>query len=439
MTMSNVPGQTSHPKSSEDASTLSGENPDHSRRIRLAAMAMLLISALPDAMVVPVLKELMVDRYGVSVGIAHAFMCINLIGALIVVGMINSLRKRQGTARLIAFAAGLNALFLAAMAMPIGFIPTLAIRCMEGAVDMMVYAMLFDVIARSGPPQTKGRRMGAAATCLMLGIAGGIGIGGFVGRSDATLSLWLGAGACVLLVPFVLVTFRNLSQQDAESKSHRDHDLIAEKQRGLLWPAMVMMFTDRAVAGVLVSTIPLYLASIARFDSATIGGLIGISMLMTALGAWPAGRIADRWGYLRLRLFAGVIYAISFAAIVTTSLTSMSYTIVAMLGFGLAGAALFASSLLVVCRSGRGPAGMAAYHSAGNLGFLIGPVTAGFTLDTLGGESPPIWVYASIIVGFAIMHILGTIGTALGIARVRRRQLVQINQSDELASTIPAS
>ena len=49
----------------------------------VAAMALLLLSALPDAMVAPVLRQLLVDRYGVSDGAAHMFMSVNLLGALV--------------------------------------------------------------------------------------------------------------------------------------------------------------------------------------------------------------------------------------------------------------------------------------------------------------------------------------------------------------------
>ena len=53
------------------------------RVLRIGAMVLLFLSALPDAMVVPVLHQLMVERYGVSAAAAHAFMCVNLLGALV--------------------------------------------------------------------------------------------------------------------------------------------------------------------------------------------------------------------------------------------------------------------------------------------------------------------------------------------------------------------
>ena len=174
----------------------------------------------------------------------------------------------------------------------------------------------------------------------------------------------------------------------------------------------------------------------AHFDSTTIGGLIGISMLMTALGAWPAGRLADRIGYMRLRLIAGLIYAMGLAAMVTSSIISPVATGLIMIAFGLSGAALFASSLLVVCQSGRGPAGMAAYHTAGNLGFLAGPVVAGVTLKLSGGGEPGFGVYIAILGGFALMHALCTVITFMGVVIYERRQAMALTDPQRLSSPV---
>ncbi len=386
---------------------------------------------MPDAMVVPVLRQLIVDRYAVSTGAAHAFMCINLIGALTVVGMVNRLRRRRRPGTIIAIAALFNGLLLATMALPIGFFPTLAVRFVEGAADLTVYAILFDLIARTGSANTKGRRMGAAATSLMLGIAVGLGLGGLAGRIHPEFSLWLGAIACLIVAPTALLLLTG-------SVIKPDKNIAAPTtppaaSTAPIWPALVMMFSDRAVVGVLVSTVPLYLASIARFSSTAIGVLIGISMLMTALGAWPTGRLAERIGVLRLRLFAGLIFAFCFPAIIVMALQSLIMVGMVLIGFGLAGAALFASSLLVVCNSGRGPAGMAAYHAAGNFGFLMGPAFAGTVLKLFGGFEPGIGVYVFILSACATMHLIATAVTFIGMSSVWRTSSLAPDTSQDLS------
>ena len=158
-----------------------------------AACAMLFVSALPDAMVVPVLKQLLVDRYGVSVGAAHAFMCVNLVGALAAIALVGFIRRKCNLANTILIAAILNAALLGIMAYPIGFVPTLFLRCAEGAVDLIVYAVIFTFIARTGPSNKRGQQMGAAATAMMLGIASGLAFGGIIGKDTAVMCLIAGA------------------------------------------------------------------------------------------------------------------------------------------------------------------------------------------------------------------------------------------------------
>jgi len=384
--------------------------PAFERRLGLP-LALLFISALPDAMVVPVLHDLMVQRHDVSPAAAHAFMCVNLVGALAIVGAIGRIRRSCGDGAVIVGAATINALLLAVMALPIGFTATLLVRFAEGAADLLVYGFLFDSIARAGRPQTKGRRMGAAATSLMLGIACGIGIGGALGMVDSVLSLWAGALACLLVAAAARGLSRRASRPAAPEAIAARPDACT---LGPLWPALVMMFTDRAVVGVLVSTVPLYLVAHARLGSGPIGAVIGLSMLMTALGAWPAGMLADRFGAVRLRLAAGIVFALAFAGIVPTASLGAAPLGLVLIAFGAAGAALFAGSLSVVVRAGRGPSGMAAYHAAGNLGFLVGPTTAGLVLRFTDGLVAESGACAAIIAGFALLHLAGTAVAIVG-------------------------
>ncbi len=369
----------------------------------LAACGLLFLSALPDAMVVPVLRQLLVERYGVSVGAAHAFMSVNLIGALAGIGLAGFIRRRCDLVNTITIAALANAALLAMIAVPIGFVPTLVLRCVEGAADLTVYAVLFAFIAQAGSPATRGRRMGGAATAMMLGIATGIGLGGIIGAQTAVLCLWAGALACVIVAAAAGLTLRPNRAQGNELSSRR-----TTAERGVdsrpIWRPLAMMFSDRFVAALLVTTVPLYFASVTDMSPAAIGGLVGLAMLMTALGTWPAGRLADRVGSLRLRLIAGCIYAPGVALIPLAVSGNLAITIIDFVLIGLAGAALFASSLAAVCDSGRGTAGMGAYLAAGNAGFLVGPLAAGAALSLMGGTEPGASVYLFVFGGFALIH-----------------------------------
>ncbi len=402
-----------HPRSiavPDDLKPLTARDARITRLSILAACGLLFLSALPDAMVVPILRQLLVERYGVSVGAAHAFMSVNLIGALAGIGLVVFIRRRCNLVNSIVIAALANASLLAMMAVPIGFVPTLVLRCVEGAADLTVYAVLFAFIAQAGSPSTRGRRMGAAATAMMLGIASGLGVGGIIGGQTAVLCLWAGALACVIVAAAAGLTLRP-NRGHGTGLSSRYTTAEGGVDSRPIWRPLAMMFSDRFVAALLATTVPLYLASVTDFSPAAIGGLVGLAMLMTALGTWPAGRLADRVGSLRLRLIAGCIYAPGVALIPLAVSGNLAITIIDFVLIGLAGAALFASSLVAVCDSGRGAVGMGAYHAVGNAGFLIGPLAAGAALSLLGGSEPVASVYLFVFGAFALIHGAVTVTT----------------------------
>lgn len=368
---------------------------------RLPLLAMLFIGALPDAMVVPVLRQLTVERYGVGVGDAHAFMAVNLIGAILAAGLIGRMLRRWSERWVLCSAALVNGLLLWIMALPIGFVPTLALRAIEGGADLLVYAVLFARLARVGPASTRGRRMGAAGTVMLLGIAGGIGFGGVVGADHSESSLWAGGAACLVVAALAVLLVREGGSERAPARTHR----------AFPGRASAMICADRAIGGLLATTLPIYMTSAAGLDTPTTGGLIGLCMLMTALGAWPAGRLVDRFGWRPLRLGAGAVYAGGFAATPVLLGSDLAAAGAVLVAVGLAGAVLFACSLSVAA-SGRGASEMASYHASGNAGFLLGTMGAGALLTGLGGAEPDPGAYLSVFLLFAAFHAAMTAGSA---------------------------
>jgi MFS family permease len=391
-------------------------------RISLAvAFGMLFMSAIPDATVVPVLKGLLVDRYGVETGPAHAFMAVNLLGALCSAPLASMLRRRLGQRTTIALAALMNAILLALMALPIGFWPTLALRTVEGAMDLIVYAVLFAAVGDAGSAARRGGRMGAAATAMMLGISCGLGLGGIIGQHQATYALWMGVVACLIVCGMARFGITSNDHIDESPDEGADSPELRP-----LWPPLLMAFSDRCLSSLLVTTVPLYLTVQLRMNESISGGLIGVAMLLLALGAWPAGRLADRIGPLPLRvtaavLFAGLFMVMPFVADAPVTMIGV------MAGLGLNGAALFAASLALVHRTGRGVAGMHMLHAAGNAGFFVGPMAAGLVLTVWPTDGDLAWTpaaaasavqpYMAVMLGFAGLHLIATVVTTIRMVR----------------------
>ena len=74
----------------------------------LMVSVLLVLTALPDAMVVPILEEILVERYDVGPGIAHAFLAVNLIGGLCAIPILGWTATRGRPIMAVVVAAALR-------------------------------------------------------------------------------------------------------------------------------------------------------------------------------------------------------------------------------------------------------------------------------------------------------------------------------------------
>lgn len=380
------------------------------------AMGMLFVSALPDAMVVPLLNELFVQRYGVSAAAAHWFMSVNLLGAVCAIPLLLLIRRRLAPATGLLLAAMANALWLAVMYLPIGFLPTVGTRFFEGMADLIVFAVLFDLLAKAGPGSTRGRRMGLAGMVLMLGLCGGAMIGGVAGRGEAHSAFLIGSMAMLIVAIAAAGGARWFNGLVKSCPVVSDTGEVITERRPL-WPALAMVFSDRAIAGLMSATLPIYFASVAGQSTLARGMLIGLPLLLMAVGAWPAGCLGDRVGHLKLRTLAALLYAGAMASVPFASEMGLAPALGVMVLVGLAGAALLSSTLALTTGSGRGSIAMGGYRACGDIGYLLGIAMAGTLLAMLGGSSPEARDYTVIIFIFAGAHLVVTLMTTLGMLR----------------------
>lgn len=379
-------------------------------------LALLFLSVLPDAMVVPVLPELFVGRYGVSTAVAHWFMAVNMLGALAVLPVLVIARRRLTPAMLLTGAAIANAALLALMALPIGFAGTVGVRFVEGAADLLVFAVLFDLLGKAGTAGTRGRRMGVAGTVLMFALAAGMILGGRIGSTQAEIVFLGGAAACILVALVALTCSTSLNSLVRSCPVISDTGGVVTTGAGRLWPALAMSMTDRAMGGLMIVTMPFYFAVIWSIDPGTRGTLIGVMLAMMALGAWPAGRLGDRIGHVPLRTTAALTYAGLIALLPILSGASGATLVAVMALIGLSGSALFPTSMWLAGASGRGSVAMGTHRACGDIGYFLGIVIASAVIGLItvaSGDEAGRVTYTAIIVAFAAAHALMTVTTHL--------------------------
>lgn len=382
---------------------------------------------MPDTMAAPVVKELFIDRYGASPSLAQFFNGVNLLGAVAALPLLWTSRRRLSSVSLVVWASIADALLLGSMALPLGLGWTLVARGLEGVTDVIVFAALFDLV-RSHSRGHVATGMGVASTPLLLGLGLGAILGGFVVRqsSGGSIPVWLfGYSALLSGVVGVIAWARRDLLQGGEAAAQSTIEVSVgsptalEPARDPLWPALAMTFSDRATGGLITGTLPIALAQLLGYSPFARGVLVGLPLLLMALGTGPAGVLCDRFGSLRVRVIAGIAYASAFGLLSVTGDNPLPLGLV-MVVIGLAGSVLFSSSIALAIRCGPATIALGAFRGAGDLGFLSGTVLSVLLLSSFGGESPTHASYALLLTVFACFHGATTLVAGLALKSARR-------------------
>jgi MFS family permease len=356
-------------------------------------LLLILLSALPDAMLAVVLRDLFVERYGVPAESAQMFLAVNLLGAGLAVPLVRWLRKSCPAWSIVVSGALADAALLGLMWLPIGFAPTLVLRVLEGVADVATFAALFQILGQVHD-RPAAWRMGVGASMLVGGLGAGAAIGGAMIRLSSmgpTIAFVLGAGSCLATA---LGAWIGAAVLERSAPSAERPECGPPARSGSLWPVLLMAASDRATGAALTAVFAGFLARNLGYDPAQRGLLVGLPLILMAVGAAPAGWVADRLGALRVRTACAVAYAL-----------------------GVAAAPLLPASLSLASRAGRGTSGLAAFRAAGDGGYFLG-ILAVVTVGALAGGDR-MGTQQALMAGFGLLHLACTAGTVMAMRRER--------------------
>jgi MFS family permease len=387
--------------------------------IGLLAMAIMAPVTLP----VPVLRQIVQERFGVSELLTSLFMSINMLGALFAAPLAGALADRWGRKQpLIVGALVLDAACFLALAAPIPFPLFMAIRFIEGCAHITALSVLLMLASHALPEGQRGRAMGVAGGSMMLGVALGAPIGGMLGLTDPLWPLQVGAG---LALGAAVLAALALSDDHEPSERPSFADIAGMlRQRPELGVPLAYAFTDRFTVGFFTTTLTLYLGRIHALSPAQIGATIAVFMLPFALLSYPFGRAAERISVSALMAVGSLLYGLGTAAV---GFVGPPEIYALMLVIGVTAAVMFVPSMVMLTELApdtiRATA-LGAFNAAGSLGFIVGPLVGGAISQGVAARSDWATGYQA---AFAVAGLseLACVGLTLPfLLRLRRRRLV---------------
>ncbi|MFK7740662.1 MAG: MFS transporter [Planctomycetota bacterium] len=373
---------------------------------------------MPETLPVPVLRGLVVERFGVSDGLATLFLVANMIGALIALPIVGLHVDRTGKRRRLCVALLLcDALFMQLLARPLDYPTFLLLRTFEGAAHLSALTLLMSLVADAAG-RHRGRALGMVGAGLTLGVATGAAVGGVLGKDDPLRTLH--TASLVLLAAALVGTF--VLPPDAESEKRPGYRelLQAVRSEPRLKAPLLLAFFDRFTVGFFTTGFPLMMAGLHGIPTPTIGKMLGAFLFPFAILSYPFGRAAERWSRVHLVAIGSLVYG---ALVATVGIVQPQTQWLIMPLCGIASAVMFIPTLLWLLERAPGvgrSTAMAAFHSAGSLGFLLGPLACKQLLEAGGGGADG-YALAFGVAGLA--EVFGAVLIlALALARAKRKR-----------------
>jgi MFS family permease len=383
---------------------------ERSKSTLIVGCLLLGLAAIPDAMIVPVLYDLTVERFGVSESAAHLLMAVNLIGAVLAVGLLVVFKRRFSSSVLLLASAILSAIFMAGMAVSTTWEVMLAFRCLEGGVDLVLLSVPFRLIAGAGKKDRYGGRVGGGFTVMMVALALGVGFGGVIGGESPVAVLWAGVVIMLLLVPIVAITRRTIDNAPV-SPFPKPHScpLIPRE-----WLGAGFLAIDRGLAALVATSLPLLLASGFNIGKMTLGLALGGMFLALASFSAPVGILADRHGGEKIRLISSLLCGFALAGLGFMAwLPPIVVLPPCLLVYGAGAAGLMPSAFSVAVRSDASNLVFSSLQTAGQAGYASGVLGGAWIVsvvvvpaETLLSTMFPIAGVLFIIVNFVLLGVL---------------------------------
>jgi MFS family permease len=327
---------------------------------------------LPGMVLIPAVRPFIAAFHGGSEPAMHAFMSVNLLGAILGGPLVVGLAERGGARRAWRLRlALLDGSLLLACLLPLPIPLLLTTRAVQGAASMGVLSLLLGAV-RGDAPGTHGRAMGLAGAAMMVAVALGAPLGTLL-LSLGPAAPVLAGGALQLAVGFA--SLRVPASAEVTQGAMRPWRLFAD-HRPLALPTL-WLAAERFTVGCFVVTFALFAHQTLGLSDAHVGFLYSCFLLPFALASYPLGRMAERVERGALVAAGSLLYGAMFMLLGIVPAAALPAV---LLCAGVAAAAIYAPSLCLaatVVPPALRATSMSVVNAAGSLGMLLGTALAG--------------------------------------------------------------
>jgi MFS family permease len=345
--------------------------------------------------------------------VISAFALMRLVSAL--AG--GKLVDRFGERSILATGIGIVAVSSLLAGLAQSYTQLLVLRGIGGIGSAMFTVSAYTLLLRVVGPEQRGRASGMFQAGFLVGGITGPFIGGVLTSISIRAPFFVYAGTLAVagLIGMVFLSRAHLAEPAAASDDAPQRTGLAAALRSNAYRAALS--TNFAVGwtlfGVRSSLIPLFVIEGLRRDAVWTGVGFAISAIAQTLTLLPAGRFVDTVGRRPAMIFGGALAAVSMLLLALDG--SVVAYVMSMLLFGIASGFLGTAPAAVVgdVVQGRGGTVIAAFQMASDLGAIVGPIVAGWLVDS--------YSYSAAWLATAAVLALGAIASAFA-PETHRRQ-----------------
>jgi MFS family permease len=330
---------------------------------------------------------------------------------------LGALSDTRGRRLLIVVGPAVVAVGMIGSGLASGLLSLIVWRFIAGLGSSMYMTGSLAYVVDIATPGNRTRLLAVNQAALLVGVAIGPWLGGFVGaRFGLRAPFFVVAAAALAAAVYAYLRMPETLPESHTNSDDQPKQVKAERGMRSLLSAPFIAIAFVSFAQFLTrgtspqALIPLAGAETFSMDVDTIGLLLGAMALMSLLLLPAASTAADRRG--RARVIVPSLWIVAASLAVIGSATTVAVFVIGslVLGFGnaVSGPAPAAYAAEVSSAQSRGLA-MGAFRTAGDLGLLIGPPVLGAVADS-NGYHWAFWVNSGIVVAAAVILGIATRG-----------------------------